>query len=555
MVGKYFVCLMTVFTLLHINLNKASASQLNQEDGILPNHSAEYVRTQSRNASTEADAVFYNPAGTAFMKKQGLYIMLSLQGIYDKKDSSFQHQAGTQLTPALAAFSWRPSTHLGQLSFYTTNNEYLIPKRYPGVVITPDPDLDIVYKGKNWAAFLYTAVMQSAGLSGLKYDNGVPDLDRAILTLNESLVQNILFGPAPLTRVIRKNSAKRDELFLSGTIGGSYAILNWLSAAFAYRFIYASGKQVISQIPIDVFGGGVSPFSLMSANAPVYISTSIHGSGHGLIFGLDFKPLGSLNIGVRGEYYSPMVLAKKTNKFLVNPILAQSGQLNLFADGILPLIINQQFFQAGGGAVLGAAGLLNFGTMDFRYLTLIGKQLKVTYPPSIHIGVAFNILKDLQETTSANITFPRARDLDGREKYYKPVGFRLGQSIEYTLLDMVIVSAGYSYNDFGIRKSRRTETDELLTSHTIGGGAPVKALEWMDVTVSGFYSIFPPAGNRTVDAVKSEVIPGLGSTLGASMWTKKFYEKQWGIAIGITGRYFGEGAPFGTKSVEQPKKL
>jgi long-chain fatty acid transport protein len=543
MVRKFLVCSIITASLVSFVIDRAMADQLHQEDGILPNHSAEYVRTQSRNASIDADAVFYNPAGTAFMEKQGLYIMLSLQGLYDKKDSSFQLQAGaqTKVGPLGSLFPWSPSTHLGQPLFYTTNNKYLVPKRYPGEVITPDPDLDIVYKGKNWSVFLYEAITQSAGLSGLEYKNGVPDLDRDIMILNESVVHQAGLGYIPpFTTLIRKNNAKRDELYISGTIGGSYTFFNWLSAAIAYRFIYGSTKQVISQIPWVVHyanDGFVDPGLF---NAPVYISTSTYGSGYGIILGFDFKPLESLNIGLRGEYYFPMILTKKTNKFLANPIFVQSGQLNLFADGIAPMIINSKIFE---GTLVGIHSI-DFGIMDPRYLKLIGKKVKTTYPPSVHIGVAYNILKDLKETTSANITFPRARDLDGREKYYKPVGFRIGQSIEYTLFDMIIVSAGYSYNDFGIRNSHRTETDELLNSQTIGAGCTIKAPEWMDVTVSGFYSIFRPQKVTTIDAIRSYVLTGVAE--GVNMWVKKFYEHQWGIALGITGRYFGEGAPFGS---------
>jgi long-chain fatty acid transport protein len=543
MVRKFLVCSIITASLVSFVIDRAMADQLHQEDGILPNHSAEYVRTQSRNASIDADAVFYNPAGTAFMEKQGLYIMLSLQGLYDKKDSSFQLQAGaqTKVGPLGSLFPWSPSTHLGQPLFYTTNNKYLVPKRYPGEVITPDPDLDIVYKGKNWAVFLYEAITQSAGLSGLEYKNGVPDLDRAILILNESVVHQAGLGYIPpFTTLIRKNNVKRDELYISGTIGGSYVFFNWLSAAIAYRFIYGSTKQVISQIPWVVHYANDGCVDPALFNAPVYISTSTYGSGHGIILGLDVKPLENLNIGLRGEYYSSMILTKKTNKFLANPIFVQSGQLNLFADGIAPMIINSKIFE---GTLVGIHSI-DFGIMDPRYLKLIGKKVKTTYPPSVHIGVAYNILKDFKETTSANITFPRARDLDGREKYYKPVGFRIGQSIEYTLFDMIIVSAGYSYNDFGIRNSHRTETDELLNSQTIGAGCTIKAPEWMDVTVSGFYSIFRPQKVTTIDAIRSYVLTGVAE--GVNMWVKKFYEHQWGIALGITGRYFGEGAPFGS---------
>src|SRR4030067_198440 len=47
-----------------------------------PNQSAEYVKTQSRSASIEPDAAFFNPAGTALMK-DGFYYYISEQVIVD----------------------------------------------------------------------------------------------------------------------------------------------------------------------------------------------------------------------------------------------------------------------------------------------------------------------------------------------------------------------------------------------------------------------------------------------------------------------------------------
>jgi len=90
MLSRYLLILHSVALVLPFLYSALFASQLNQEDGIMPNQSAEYVRTQSRNASLDADAAFYNPAGTAFMKRKGLYVMFSSQTLYARKDSSFR---------------------------------------------------------------------------------------------------------------------------------------------------------------------------------------------------------------------------------------------------------------------------------------------------------------------------------------------------------------------------------------------------------------------------------------------------------------------------------
>ncbi len=78
--------------LMYIHTSFIHANELFQEDGIFPNHSAEYVRTLNRNASTEADATFYNPAGLTYLPK-GLYVMFSNQTLHKKRTHVMDYYA------------------------------------------------------------------------------------------------------------------------------------------------------------------------------------------------------------------------------------------------------------------------------------------------------------------------------------------------------------------------------------------------------------------------------------------------------------------------------
>lgn len=529
---RYLLFILCASVILPFPYTTLFASQLNQEDGIMPNQSAEYVRTQSRNASTDADAVFYNPAGTAFMKKKGLHIMLSSQTLYAKKDSSFRLWG---IQPE--GQPWSLTTELGNPYFDTTNNRYLVPKRYPAEIIAPVlPDFNIVYKGSNWAAYLYVAVTQAA--PGLTFKNGTPDLDRALLTLNEAYVTTL---GQTLDRVIRKSYARRTEQYLSGTVGGSYAFLDWLSAALSFRYIHMTGNQQVSQTPLDITYSAALP----DIRYPMFIDTDVYGNGYGLIVGVDFKPVESLNIGLRAEYYFPMILKKRTNRFIAHPTVVQSGQLNLFADSIWPLIINDRL----ADSVSTVGGVLNFAGMDPRSWKNIGDTMKVTYPPSLSAGVSYNIVKEFRIETSVDLTFPGARDIDGRENNFKPVSYRLGQAVEWTIIPMVIVSAGYSYYDPGVKPEKRNENDQLLTSHTVGGGCTIKATEWLDVTAGAFYMFYMPESTRTIDYTRSTLDIGaqITSTNGSG-WDKTLRESRWSVALGVTMRFLGDDAPGGSKT-------
>ena len=535
MIFKYFRYLLFISILFITGTDIAMASQLHQEDGIMPNQSAEYVRTLSRNASTDADAAFYNPAGTAFMKKKGLYLMFSSQTLYAKKDSSFRLWG---VNPGGAG--WRATTESGNPYFYTTNSKFLVPKSYPAEIIAPVlPDFDVVYKGENWAAFLSVAVTQAA--PGLTFDNGTPDLDRAILLLNEAYATTL---GQTLDRVVRKTYAKRTEQYLSGTIGGSYAFLNWLSAALGFRYIHATGNQKVSQVPLDV----TYSVALPSIRYPMLIDTDVNGFGHGIIVGLDFKPLESLNIGIRAEYYLPMILKKNTKKFIAHPTVVQSGQLNMFADSIWPMLLNDRL----ADSVSTVGGVLNFLDMDPRTWKNIGNTIKVTYPPSLSVGLSYNIVKEFRIETSVDLAFPNARDIDGRENNFKDVSYRLGQAVEWTIIPEVIVSAGYSYYDPGVKPEKRNENDQLLTSHTVGGGFTIKPLDYLDITAGAFYMFYNPETTRDIDFAHSTLDIGIQiTTTNGAGWDKKYRENRWSVALGVTGRFFGENAPGGALTAKK----
>jgi len=79
---RFFLVSTIILGLCVIMAIPVGATRLNQEEGIWPNHSADWVRTLNRFASTDVDAAFYNPAGLAFMKKKGLHIQFTSQTIH-----------------------------------------------------------------------------------------------------------------------------------------------------------------------------------------------------------------------------------------------------------------------------------------------------------------------------------------------------------------------------------------------------------------------------------------------------------------------------------------
>ncbi|HPN13620.1 MAG TPA: hypothetical protein PLA65_16300, partial [Spirochaetota bacterium] len=199
----------------------------------MPNHSADYVRTLNRNASTGADAAFYNPAGLAFLDYKGLTVQLSSQTYYAKRLHTMDYY-GIQFmgNPMLPTSNFlNPASGL--------------PKEYSAETLAPVvPGFDLIWKDDAWAVFLNAGITQAA--PGMTFGQGLAVIDWGILAPFETTyagtggVSNNILG------VWRDAKAVRTEYFIQGTVGGVYKIAEWVSTALGVRFIYATANQNIT---------------------------------------------------------------------------------------------------------------------------------------------------------------------------------------------------------------------------------------------------------------------------------------------------------------------
>ncbi len=509
---KFYAICVSFIVLCLIMPVSSFASRLNQEDGILPNHSADYVRTLNRNASTSADAAFYNPAGLAYLEYRGLTVHFSSQTYYAKRIHSMDYYGiKFQNNPMIPT-----SNFLNPASGK--------PEQYTAETLAPVlPGFELIWKGDVWAVYLDIAVTQAA--PGMTFEKGLAVIDWGIMAPFETSyaatggVSNNIMG------MWRDAKAVRTEYYIAGTVGGVYRFVDWMSAALGVRYIYATGNQNITVkyagIATETAGG-----SDVSNTRPWFIDVDVKGSGAGIIAGFHFRPLKILDIGLKYEYYPPMILKKKTNKFFVPGVVASSGNLNIFMDGMMPIIFEYLYDPSGYDITKITPDALS------RFKKEVKSEIKVTYPQTLSMGASVKIWKGIRSEVSGEIQLRNLRDLDGRENNFKAVGYRVGGCLEWAFLPKATVSLGYAFNDFGVKPKARNEVDPLLRSHSIGGGFLFGVSEWLDITLGGMYMIYMK--ERVYGYEYSNVS---GATYHAI--AKSFDEKRISVAIGFTVKLFG----------------
>ncbi len=233
-----------------------------------PNQSPEWIRTLNRYASTDVDAVFYNPAGVVRMK-DGTHIGFSNQSFY----------------------SW--------LNFKDSTPE-LPHDNYNSYIFTPIfPNLHVAYK-KEKMAYMFGFDIMTGGGAG-SHDDGLPFSDYMGVMLGAilpALEQGIPIEDVDVT------SEFGGYFFGAGfSIGAAYAVNDMLSIAGQLRYVHTIGGS----------DAKVTPFLNGVQQPTEELDMSLSGGCYGFIVGANIAPSEGLNIGFRYSYYTKMELEQEIN--------------------------------------------------------------------------------------------------------------------------------------------------------------------------------------------------------------------------------------------------
>lgn len=267
------------------------------------NQSAEYMKTLNRNASTDADATFYNPAGTAYLQ-EGLYLYLSSQTILLPID--------------IRGHSLSRSAYKGDKTAYCIPNLYLVYKKNNAGGGTGD---------LAWSF----GVMAIGGGGFGKYKQGLSFIDNTLFLMRDLF--NGLFAGAGIPYnlgTIMTSKFEGSSVYYSAMTNIAYSFIDdRMSLSVGYRFIY---------------GAGTYDATLYSDGFVIPIGGKFHagqkGAAHGVIFGVSAKPVDELTIGFKYEYNSPLKMKTKSSGYYIVGLVDSSLRDGGAAHRQLPMNFN-----------------------------------------------------------------------------------------------------------------------------------------------------------------------------------------------------------------------
>ena len=253
------------------------------------NQSAAFMRTLNRNASTDVDAVYFNPAGLTKLCCNGLFIDIANQTI------------------------WQTKTVTNSTANLNHEGEYV------GKVFAPVfPTAFVAFKMDKLV--LSGGFMPIGGGGSAEYEDGLPSFEYTLASLVG--VPAAYFNSA-LSSYGNINGYDLDVNFSGSSIyygfqgGVSYEINDLLSLSLGGRYVMAKNSYEghLRDLTLNTTSGGnLTTAILGTALADVEVEASQSGSGIAGIIGVNLSPNENLNIGIRYETITKMELTNDTDK-------------------------------------------------------------------------------------------------------------------------------------------------------------------------------------------------------------------------------------------------
>ena len=423
------------------------------------NLSARFARIMALEASTNADAAYYNPAGTIKLS-DGFHFSFSNQSVFQER---------------IITSTFAPMTGTG-------SKEYIGKASAPVV-----PSLQGVYKTGNWAFSGNLAVTGGGGKA--TFDKGLPSFESQISMLAPLLNQ---FSPALRSNfpgsTLKLNGYSVDQYMhginyiFGAQLGGAYEINEMFSVYGGFRLNVVqneySGKlsnlklgvesEGLSAIGIPNNSGLMDPTPILNlvknnpavggkldlpakiAGDGAYLESKQSGWGVAPILGVHFSHQG-LNIGAKYEFKTALDVENKTS-------IDDTG---MFGDGVNT-------------------------AHDTPALFTVGASYDIL--PSLTASAGFHYFFDKDASMANN----KQRYLTGNTKEYLA-------GIEYRINDMFLVSTGGQITRYGLGDGFQTDLSFSVNSYSLGLGGAVNLSKNVQLNIGYFFTNYSDYTKNSTD--------------------------------------------------------
>lgn len=460
--------------------------------GILTNanQSASYIRMLARDASTEADAAYYNPAGLVKLS-DGFHISLNNQTIFQNR---------------------------------TIDNSYplLNKSSYSGNVTIPFlPSAFAIYKHNKWAfSASFTA---TAGGGKASYNKGLPSFELPISNIPSALKA----AGIPTDNYSVDLTFDGSSVFYGYQAGASYEINKMIAVYAGFRVVNAVNTYngsirniLINPVhPYNANGSGnltsaTAFFGTLAAAANGAVTKLDPAISQGAgVYTIDQMVASSqmsaadgaaLKAGLGASYNNAMTLSEVQTAYKTN-----AATMSTYSASTADKYVDVKQTGLSVAPILGAnitpIENLNIG-IRYEFITKLelknktktdgtgkfpdGAKINSDVPAVLSVGVDYKVFPDLKVSAGLHHYFDKNTNWDGKEKLINNNLYELAAGLEYDINKKIAISAGYLYGQTGVGQGYQTDISYSLSSNTVGFGGRAKITDNLDLNLGMSYTAY-----------------------------------------------------------------
>jgi len=462
------------------------------------NGSAAWARMLARNATLGVDAVYFNPAGLAQFNN-GLHLSLSNQTIFQTRTitSDYTYLAGS-------------------------------PKTYQADLTAPIfPSIYAAYKMDKWTFSAGFNVIGGGGSAD--FPGGLPSFEIPVASVVPMLQGSLapidagftgLGAPDPMFRNITgynlDASFKGSSAYMGYQLGATYAINDMISVAIGGRLVMAKNS----------YEGALTGVTISAA------------------------PASGAFTGTPGDYLRAVAATPGLNATTVAILTGTAGALDAgTADAELNAIQTGMGFTPFISVNLHLSDMINIAA-KYEHHTKIeltndtkvddvdmfpdGQKVRADLPGMFAIGVELKPLNKLTAAVGFNYFLDKSayygEESEAGEQINNDLtidqnGYSYQIGLEYKLLGILGISAGYSGGNNGVNDNYQSDLGYGLKSQTVGGGVFIDVTKMITINAGVCFTMYD-------DYSKSQTYTPTGFPV-AVPFTDTYGKKTTIIAVGV----------------------
>ena len=434
------------------------------------NQNIAFLRNPARGASMEIDAAYSNPAGLAFLNRDGFFVSVN-------NTSAFQTRTITGDFAPFAGYGGNASK-----SFEGKATAWVI------------PNLQAAYKTGDWVVSANIGVVGGGG--SLDFSKGLPSFESTVAIVPALL--GMMQPGAGFGGYSLESQLTGSSMTIGAQLGVTYSIIDNLSAYVGARYNYVNNgyEGYLRDIKVGM-GGNLIPASTLLQNpdlaslAPFLSEKTLDckqtGSCIAPILGVDFR-WENLNVGVKYEFKTALEIKNETK--------ANTTGVVDYNDAVKT-------------------------PYDLPALLTFGAQYDIISQLTVSAG--YHHFFD----SGAKMANDKQKFIDGGINEFLA-------GVEYRINEMFLVSCGAQITQTGVKDDYQTDMSYSLNSFSLGFGGAVNLTSNIRLNVAYFFTNYSDWTKSTddygkINALSQGLVP---KTPGKDTFSRT--NKTFGIGLDFT---------------------